>query len=58
MREHAVDTLEKEKAALIARVLELQELAEKTNDQIYQLTLEIEKLNVKIRRAGQDAPAR
>jgi len=58
MREHAVDALEKEKAALIARVIELQELAEKTNDQIYQLTLDIEKLNVKIGRGRQDAPAR
>lgn len=58
MREPAVETLEKEKAALIARFLELQELAEKTNDQIYQLTLEIEKLNAKIGRARQGAPTR
>lgn len=57
MRE-AVDSLEKEKAALIARFLELQELAEKTNDQIYQLTVEIERLNAKIERARQAAPAR
>ena len=58
MREHALENLEKEKAALIARFLELQELAEKTNDQIYQLTLEIERLNAKIKSARQATPAR
>ena len=58
MREHALETLEKEKAALIARFLELQELAEKTNDQIFQLTIEIERLNAKIKSARQSAPAR
>lgn len=58
MREPALDTLEKEKAGLIARFLELQELAEKTNDQIYQLTVEIERLNARIERARQAAPAR
>ena len=57
MRE-PIDTLEKEKAALIARFLELEELAEKTNDQIYKLTVEIERLNAKIERARQAAPAR
>ncbi|KAF0246829.1 MAG: hypothetical protein FD180_359 [Planctomycetota bacterium] len=58
MRESHLDHLEKEKAALIARFLELQELAEKTNDQIYQLTIEIERLNAKIGQARQGAPAR
>lgn len=58
MREPALDNLEKEKAALIARFLELQELAEKTNDQIYKLTLEIERLNARIERARQAAPAK
>jgi predicted nucleic acid-binding Zn-ribbon protein len=58
MREPALDNLEKEKAALIARFLELQELAEKTNDQIYKLTVEIERLNARIERARQAAPAK
>ena len=58
MSEPSLDRLEKEKAALIARFIELQELAEKTNYQIYQLTIEIERLNAKIGRARQGAPAR
>ncbi len=58
MREPALESLEKEKAALIARFLELQELAEKTNDQIYKLTVEIERLNARIERARQAAPAK
>jgi hypothetical protein len=58
MREPSLETLEKEKAALIARFLELEDLVEKTNDQIYKLTVEIERLNAKIGRARQDAPAR
>ncbi|MEK7466266.1 MAG: hypothetical protein AAB074_02525 [Planctomycetota bacterium] len=58
MSDPSPERLEKEKAALIARFLELQDLVEKTNDQIYKLTIEIERLNAKIRQARQDAPAR
>lgn len=59
MREHDnIEALEKEKAALIARFLELEDLAEKTNDQIYRLTIEIEQLNAKIQRVRQAEPAR
>jgi chromosome segregation ATPase len=58
MLEGTLEALEKKKAALIARFLELQELADRTNDRIYSLTVEIEQLNARIKEARQAAPAR
>jgi predicted nucleic acid-binding Zn-ribbon protein len=43
--------LEARKAELIQRFLELQELADRTNDKIYAITVEIERLNAQIARA-------
>ena len=51
-----VETLEKRKSALIARYIEMQENVDDWNEKIYQLTLEIEKLNAEISRARHGAP--
>jgi len=58
MPDTTLESLEKQKGALIARVLELQELADSTNEKIYQLTIQIEQLNLKIGQARQAAPTR
>ncbi|NUN47233.1 MAG: hypothetical protein HUU15_00195 [Candidatus Brocadiae bacterium] len=46
-----IEDLEKAKAALIARYLELQEQVDRANDRIYAVTIEIEQLNLRIQQA-------
>lgn len=51
MPDTGIDGLEKKKAALIERYLEVQQRVDDLNEQVYRLTVEIAQLNARIERA-------
>lgn len=51
MQDTGIDDLEKKKAALIERYLEVQQRVDDLNEQVYRLTVEIAQLNARIERA-------
>ena len=51
MSDTGIDGLEKQKAALIERYLEVQQRVDDLNEQVYRLTVEIAQLNARIERA-------
>ena len=51
MSDTRIDGLEKQKAALIERYLEVQQRVDDLNEQVYRLTVEIAQLNARIERA-------
>ncbi|MBI2923493.1 MAG: hypothetical protein HYY18_20755 [Planctomycetes bacterium] len=51
MPDNEIEGLEKKKAALIERYLELQQRVDDLNEQVYRLTVEIAQLNARIERA-------